>query len=436
MIALRVIANVLDQIEVALCVFDDQDQAVLWNNSFLTFFPEHAGHVYVGEHYRENLRRFYRTRLSPEEAPMLERYVEEGVARHLAQQQAFEFDHCGLRMRVASLELGSIGRIRVWRKTAPLESIERHRPSRSDSSIDAADVLENLADGALAVDQEDRALWANQRFHSLYGLPFSMNVQGWRFEALYEAAWQDADPSKEYREGLRVLRERRRFSGAPYELALPGRRWVRVLEQISTRADGQGYSTHVDITAFKRQQDALERLSLRLELLAITDALTGLSNRRRFDEALKSEWQRACRDNTSLSLVLIDVDNFKRINDAYGHPYGDEVLKALAQLLIQHADGPGRLIARYGGEEFAVLLPGAVLDEAQALAERLRVQVQAALSMLDHVSVTVTISCGLSCAAPSDLSDRSGRSDSLVEQADEALYRAKRAGRNRVVCAP
>lgn len=427
---LRAFVNVLEQIEVAVCVFDDQDRTVLWNNTFLSFFPEHAGHVHVGEHYRENLRRFYRLRLPEQEAHMLERYVEEGIARHRAQQQAFEFDHCGYRVRAASLEWGSMGRIRVWRKTVALESLVVQEPVRSDACIDAADVLENLADGALVVGQDDCILWANKRFHSLYGLPFSMDVRGWRFDALYQAAWQGTEPSESHLAGLRVLQERQRFSGAPYELPLPDQRWVRVLEQNRTRESGQGYSTHVDITAFKRQQEALERLSLRLELLAITDALTGLANRRRLDEALKNEWQRAHRDNACVSLILIDVDNFKQINDAYGHPYGDEVLKALAQLLTQHADRAGSLIARYGGEEFAVLLPGGSLEEAHALAERLRSQAQALALNLDGEPVAVTISCGVSCAVPARLG---GVGDYLVEQADAALYQAKRAGRNRVV---
>lgn len=429
---LRVIANLLDQIEVAICVFDDQDHTVLWNNTFLSYFPEHAGHVHAGEHYRENLRRFYRLRLSPEEAPMLERYVEEGIARHRAQQQAFEFDHCGFRVRASSQEWGNMGRIRVWRKTRALEPLAVQAPARPDASIDAADVLENLADGALVVDQASCALWANQRFHSLYRFPFSMDVRGRHFDELYRAAWQDADPSENYLAGLRVLQEHQRFCGAPYELPLPDQRWVRVLEQTRNRENGQGYSTHVDITAFKRQQDALERLSLRLEFLAITDALTGLANRRRFDEGLKSEWQRAHRDNVSLSLILIDVDNFKQINDAYGHPYGDEVLKALAQMLIQHADGAERLIARYGGEEFAVLLPGSDLDEACGLAEHLRIHTQALVLGLGREPVTVTISCGVSCLVPAELR---AAGDTLVDQADAALYQAKRTGRNRVVCA-
>jgi PAS domain-containing protein len=80
--ALRTLATALDQLEVALCVFDEEDRTLLWNDTFLQFFPEHAGHVYPGEHYRENLRRFYRQRLSEEELPSMERYIDDGVLRH------------------------------------------------------------------------------------------------------------------------------------------------------------------------------------------------------------------------------------------------------------------------------------------------------------------------------------------------------------------
>ncbi|WP_244146419.1 hypothetical protein [Comamonas antarctica] len=86
----------------------------------MQFFPEHAGHVHEGEDYRENLRRFYLARLSAQELPSMERYIEEGIQRHHLQQRAFEFDHHGYRVRAASVSLGPLGRVRLWRKTAPL----------------------------------------------------------------------------------------------------------------------------------------------------------------------------------------------------------------------------------------------------------------------------------------------------------------------------
>jgi diguanylate cyclase (GGDEF)-like protein len=166
----------------------------------------------------------------------------------------------------------------------------------------------------------------------------------------------------------------------------------------------------------------------RLELLSVTDSLTGLANRRRFGEVLNAEWDRAIRAGRPLALAMIDVDHFKRYNDHYGHPAGDECLHRVASLLKQHS-AAGHLVARYGGEEFAVIMPGIGIDAACDIAEHLRAAVLA-LAIPHPVvgSRVVTASIGVAAATPSPGST----ADHLVEQADVELYRAKRAGRDRV----
>jgi diguanylate cyclase (GGDEF)-like protein len=162
---------------------------------------------------------------------------------------------------------------------------------------------------------------------------------------------------------------------------------------------------------------------------AATDGLTGLANRRSFDDELALEWRRADRVGDSLALVLVDLDDFKSINDGRGHQAGDAVLRRVAAIL----DSGGRqvdLAARYGGEEFAVLAPETNLVGAMKLAERLRVALEAAtIELPNGGELTVTASFGV--AIKGDLE----RAEQLIAAADEALYEAKRAGKNRVVAA-
>lgn len=436
---LRLVALALDQLEVAVCVFDANDRTQLWNDTFLQFFPEHAGHVYAGEAYSENLRRFYLQRLSAQELPCMERYIEEGIQRHHNQQRAFEFDHYDYRVRAASLPLGPLGRIRLWRKTAPLltgmqdrinpKQVRRPRQISQDTAL----ALESLADGILMVDEQDRAVWANHSFLVLYGLTDIECLGARMFEDIYAQTWAHEQPTTDYAIGLSVLTERQRFSGAPYVLALPQDRWVRVVELRGTQANGCSFFSHVDITASRRQQEELRQLTLHLESLAVKDALTGLVNRRRFDEVLESEWRRAHRSETALSLLLLDVDHFKQLNDSFGHPFGDEVLKCFAGLLAHCVQRAGSLVSRYGGEEFAILLPGTGLSGAARLAEFIRQQVEA-LSLGNQQTglVQITISVGVACASGPALDSSCS---SLIDMADRALYEAKRKGRNSVCLA-
>ena len=435
---LRIVALALDQLEVAVCIFDNRDRTVLWNETFLQFFPEHVGHVHAGEDYRENLRRFYLQRLPQDELPSMERYIEEGVQRHHSQQRAFEFDHHGYRVRVASLSFGAFGRIRLWRKTTPLLTGMQDRinpkltPLPCRIQPDTAMALESLADGILMVDEQDGTLWANHSFLRLYGLSDIKDLGARRFDEIYAAAWRHEEPTAGYTTGISVLKERQRFSGAPYVLALPRNRWVRIVELRGTQANGTSFFSHVDITTQWRQQEELKQLSLHLESLAVKDALTGLLNRRRFDEVLEAEWRRAHRSEMVLSLLMLDVDHFKHLNDTHGHPFGDEVLKRFATVLAGRIQRSGSLVARYGGEEFAVLLPGTALADAAQLAELIRQQVESMTLGNEQTGlVRITISIGVACA--SDLAFNAS-SSMLVDMADRALYEAKRKGRNQVAC--
>jgi diguanylate cyclase (GGDEF)-like protein len=173
-----------------------------------------------------------------------------------------------------------------------------------------------------------------------------------------------------------------------------------------------------------------------LAILATTDGLTGLANRRSFDRQIETEWLRAARDGTPLSLLLIDVDQFKAYNDIYGHQAGDTCLRMVAEVFSQAINRPGDLVARYGGEEMAVLMPDTDDVGAAAVAENIRARVEA-LALRHEAnppSGILTISIGSATRIPAF--DRSGTgAKELVALADKALYCAKQDGRNRISAA-
>ncbi|MDN7131861.1 GGDEF domain-containing protein [Halomonas sp. MC140] len=167
--------------------------------------------------------------------------------------------------------------------------------------------------------------------------------------------------------------------------------------------------------------------TLRLNELALTDGLTGVANRRSFDELLGFEWKRCQRNQLPLSVVFIDIDFFKRYNDFYGHLQGDECLKAIAFSLKAVLNRPGDLVARYGGEEFICLLPETDLFGASHKAEELELAVRKLTIPHDksEVAPVVTISLGVATAQQVTGEDPSA----LVSAADELLYQAKAEGR-------
>lgn len=186
-------------------------------------------------------------------------------------------------------------------------------------------------------------------------------------------------------------------------------------------------------------RDVTERKMLeeKLAALALTDGLTGLANRRAFDQALKREWKRALRDGSQLSLLMLDLDHFKRFNDQYGHQMGDDCLRAVAAA----ANGAVRTtdtVARYGGEEFTVILPSTGATGGVATAEKVRAAIEAMRLTHDPApqsEIRITASIGVATAFV-----RTGgtvkKPETLLKLADNALYKAKHEGRNRVVSSP
>ena len=178
---------------------------------------------------------------------------------------------------------------------------------------------------------------------------------------------------------------------------------------------------------------ALEDANERLALLSRQDPLTGLANRRRFDEHFETQWRLLARSGEPMALIMADIDHFKKYNDTYGHPAGDECLRRIADLLGAAAKRAGDLASRYGGEEFALVLSGTGASDAEAIAESLRAEVMAlAIRHEGSPQGVVTLSLGVASVVPSDPTGWMG----LLIASDHALYQAKEGGRNQVRLAP
>jgi diguanylate cyclase (GGDEF)-like protein len=164
-----------------------------------------------------------------------------------------------------------------------------------------------------------------------------------------------------------------------------------------------------------------------LEELASADAITGLANRRRFDVFIRQEWQRSSRSHLPLSLLLIDIDHFKKFNDRYGHPAGDDCIRRVADVLRHTANRVTDLCCRYGGEEFAVVLVDTDAAGALAVAERIRENVERLrIPHADSASGTVTVSVGVATRTTNEFASV----NELISACDDALYRVKEDGRN------
>jgi two-component system chemotaxis family response regulator WspR len=181
--------------------------------------------------------------------------------------------------------------------------------------------------------------------------------------------------------------------------------------------------------ALRESQQKLVEVNIELTRLSNVDGLTGLNNRRFFDEFMAKEWKRAQREKTPLSVLMIDIDNFKMFNDTAGHLAGDEVLRQVATVIRESFARPADLAARFGGEEFIVVLPNTPLEGAQHIANKIRAAVDQLKIAREGAQQNVTISIGVASTAP----HLQQHPDVLIEAADDMLYEAKKRGKNQVV---
>ncbi len=215
--------------------------------------------------------------------------------------------------------------------------------------------------------------------------------------------------------------------GTPHLQELPDNRWLRVYGARS--ATGHVAVARVEVTDMVRSHQELEDRVRKLLRESATDGLTGLANRRHFDAIFINEWNRAARSQTPISLLMVDIDHFKKYNDHYGHQAGDRCLQHVATALDSCVRRAGELVARYGGEEFVLLLPGSNEEEACETAQKCldRIREAALAHAASPTANGVTLSIGAASIQPQPASE----SMSILNAADAAMYRAKSTGRNR-----
>ena len=282
------------------------------------------------------------------------------------------------------------------------------------------DAVECLPDGFVLFDKDDRLVLSNTRYREIYAETAEFIQPGARFADLIRKGvergqYPDAVGNEEAFITRRI--EMHQNPGEPIEQHLPGDRWFRVQERRTSEGGLVGF--RFDITTLKRQERELARL-------AWTDSLTGAMNRRRILELGGNEISRAHRHGAELSLLILDADHFKEINDRNGHTAGDQVLKGMVERW-KRALRAHDLIGRIGGEEFCIVLPVVGPDNAARVAEKLRAAVADLPFAFEGQLLRATVSIGLATLAPGD------DLPALMRRADTALYQAKEAGRDRFV---
>lgn len=291
--------------------------------------------------------------------------------------------------------------------------------------------LTEMSDGLAMFDRTGTLVLCNKRYSESFPLTSHVRKPGTHIRTILEAVVETGEqlgvPADDPQGWIDQI-EASLKEDSQEEVSFADGRWL----QIRTRPTSDGSSLVVvsDVTTIKQAELALLGMTDQLKELATTDGLTGLLNRRSFDQVLDGELARTGRERQPLSLLMIDVDRFKAYNDRYGHPAGDKCLKLVAACLREAALRPGDSLARYGGEEFVAILPNTDEDGAYVIAERLRKSLkQLGLPHEGSEKGIITVSIGIASYAGTT-TDR--RDTELLRRADEALYDAKAAGRDRV----
>ncbi len=305
-----------------------------------------------------------------------------------------------------------------------LVAMQRAAVLHQAAETELKDAMEALPDGFVLYDDDDRLVHCNQRYREIYNKTGDLRVPGVKFSELIRAGvergqYADAIGNEEQWIAQRIRDHR--HPGKPLEQQLPGDQWLRIQERRTNTGGLVGF--RIDITELKRQERELSRL-------AWTDSLTGVLNRHRFLELAETQLAHSQRHFRDVSLLMLDLDNFKTVNDCYGHAAGDRVLRSICKRWQSQLRGHD-LIGRLGGEEFCVLLPDTKGSDALVVAERLRTATQQ--QAVNYEGATIDVSVSIGTAVYENIADTI---TSVIKRADQCLCKAKSAGRNRVETDP
>lgn len=422
-------------------LYDAEDRLVASNRRYREIYGLTAPAIRTGTTFEAILRYGLARGQYPAAEGQELTWLEERLYRHRHADQPILQELPGnrwLRIEERATRLGGVAGVRVdVTELVHREQQLKHLNARlAESRAQLHAVIGTAMSAILTLDEWGSVLSAN---------PAAAAIFGWAEAELIGRDIRVLVPELPPGQGVDPLAmlaarpgEARRAAAAPQDIRARHRDGHSVVVQLAlSRLEAAGEARFValltDLSEREAYAQALREANAQLAHLSETDALTGIANRRRFDRALHEEWQRSRRHEQPLSLLIIDVDHFKRYNDALGHPQGDHCLRQIAEVLKASARRAGDLAARYGGEEFALLLPHTGGDEARAIA-------QSCIEALDTVELPhpdsplaahVTLSIGVASAAAGN----EQVPHSLVDAADAAVYAAKRAGRHRAVLA-
>ena len=324
---------------------------------------------------------------------------------------------------ILAVALASIG-WKVMRQGNHIRRAERHYRLLADNSSDAI----------MCVALDGRRLYVSPAFTTMTGWPVEMAMKMRWGELVHP---DDQEGSRETAARLR-LGETNLSSAYRYVCKSGKVLWVEARLNLVSATDDEEAQYVIgirDISERKRVEEQLAASNRELEVQARTDGLTGIANRRRFDEALYEEWRRGARNEAPLSLLMIDIDRFKLFNDHFGHAAGDVCLAQVAAALANSVRRPGDLVARYGGEEMSVILPDTSSSGALEIARVIRAAVQDLQIAHEKNSPfgVVTVSIGVATRIPQPITEIDfGGALELTALADAALYHSKNTGRNKV----
>lgn len=432
----RSLREAVDAMPAGLEIYDENDRLVLCNEHMARMRPQVPVRQMLGRTYEDLLREGLRHGI-PEEASGQE---ELWLAHELAirgHRPGPEVRHYpgGTWMHMHESRTPSGMTVCVRLDITDLIEQRQVAEAARQESLRSRQLLERAVE-ALPVsieifDEQDRLVLYNQQLSRMYPhMDYAQHLGSHFADILRHSVDRGLIPSAQGREEAWIAERLSEHGCSTSTLVqrLADGRWINIYE--TRTPENYVVAVRLDITDLIEQRQALESANEKLALLSTTDGVTGIGNRRRFDERLATEWLRCGRHQSPLAVVMIDIDHFKRYNDHYGHLAGDECLRRVAQLLqatIRRAD---EVAARYGGEEFVLLLPDTLLPDAVTVAQRCMDSLRACA--LPHprspTAAMLTLSIGIASLVP----HADARPDTLVQAADAALYRAKRGGRNRL----
>jgi diguanylate cyclase (GGDEF)-like protein/PAS domain S-box-containing protein len=424
--AQRTLEEAIDALPASVEIFDRQDRLVAYNQRLVEIYPHMLRDFQRGASFEELVRASLARGGVPDAAGREDAWLAERKAARSSQREPLlQRVHDDRWLRIFERHTPSGGIVGVRLDVSDLVH-EQQRLAASQAHLQA--LIRAAQNGVLTLDATGHVLELNPACEQLFGFG-AAELQGSHIELLFGAGLNRKSDGKRLQPADLV--------GSPRELSARHRSGQELTLQLSL-AEVRTETTHrfvgiiTDLTERKRQEVRLRQANELLARQSTTDGLTGIGNRRLFDQSLQLEWQRSARLGRPLALLLVDIDHFKQYNDHYGHVAGDDCLRRVASLLRACVGRSGEPVCRYGGEEFAILLVDTDLAGAQGVAQRCLDSLR--LAAIEHAGQAGRASLSLSIGVAALAGDAGRPAQGLVEAADAALYQAKQQGRARLVC--